>query len=166
MSALDEIRVIYRRAESRRRLIDLPVWWSSELDGGAEVVIRCQPINAKRLGEITGAAVDGQSVNMAAAPTAMANLIAEATVDIRIIQPDGTDDGLSPDGPVRFTPQLADLLGWDDPPATAAETVERFLRTDEAPLAVHGLAMALQQQLSGGITVVAREALGESTAAA
>ena len=162
MSALDQIRAIHKRHEGRRRLIDLPVWWSSELDGGTEIVIRCQPVPADRIAAVMAPVVDGRGEPVpGAAATAMANLIAEATIDIRVIGPDGNDDGLSPDGPIRFGPELADLMEWDDPPATAAETVERFLRIDDAPLAVHGVAAALQQQLAGGIEVAAREALGE-----
>lgn len=162
MSALDQIRAIHKRHEGRRLLIDLPVWWSSKLGDGSEVVIRCQPISADRIAAVMAPAVDGRGEPVpGAAATAVANLIAEATIDIRVIGPDGTDEGFSPDGPIRFGPELSALMEWDDPPETAAETVERFLLVDERPLAVYVVAAALQQQLAGGIEVAAREALGE-----
>jgi len=128
-------------------------------------VIRCRPVDAQRIGEITGT-IDPAAVGNDAALTAAVSLIAEATIDIRILGPGDTDEPLNPDGPTRFTPELGELLGWDTPPENAADAVNRFLRVGEMPLAAAAVSAALQQALAGGADIAAREALGESTAAA
>lgn len=161
-SALDQIRAIHAAAEGRRRLIDLPVWWSSQLEGH-DIVLRCAPLGQDRLAAILAqsAGGDGQP-DPARAGRANAALLAEATVDIRVIEASGADTSLDPEGgPIRFEPRLATLMGWADPPATAVGMVERFVRTAEAPMAVAALAGALASALSGGIDVAAKEALGE-----